>query len=341
MKKITAIFIFILLFSSAAYSDDVWLVMGDTTAKGAAGQIFAQLIVDKINAAKSGLQIDYYPNGELGGDSELLTKAKNGEIAITICQTAPVVAFVPEMAVFDLPMAFARYHGDVIDRVLNSDSDFRKKISQAYENAGLHLLGFMQNATYRLVTSNKDLLTINDFIGLKIRTMQNENHMAFWYALGAEPTPIAWKEVKNSLAANVIEAQENAADTCVGAGLYEVQKYLACTDHILYCNQICINAEIYNNLSNEHKQVLDSAVSSAVQEMRKRLSDIDFNNKNVLESSGMYIVEYDRYFFEDVLSIQAVKDLYSKIDTETSGLASALVKSLDEVEQALKAEQAD
>ena len=75
--------------------------------------------------------------------------------------------------------------------------------------------------------------------------------------------------------------------------------------------------------------------------MRKRLSDIDFNNKNVLESSGMYIVEYDRYFFEDVLSIQAVKDLYSKIDTETSGLASALVKSLDEVEQALKAEQAD
>ncbi len=109
--------------------------------------------------------IDYFPNGELGGDADLLRQAQKGYIAIMLCQTAPVVSFIPEVAVFDLPMVFARYNGDVIDLVLNGDSQFHQKISEAYEKAGLHLLGFMQNATYRLATANKDLETLTDFNG--------------------------------------------------------------------------------------------------------------------------------------------------------------------------------
>ena len=70
--------------------------------------------------------------------------------------------------------------------------------------------------------------------------------MAFWTAIGAEPTPLAWSEVYFALQSGTIDAQENAADTCVGANLNEVQKYLACTNHILYLNQICINKDVYD-----------------------------------------------------------------------------------------------
>ena len=41
--------------------------------------------------------------------------------------------------------------------------------------------------------------------------------MAFWTAIGAEPTPLAWSEVYFALQSGTIDAQENAADTCVGA----------------------------------------------------------------------------------------------------------------------------
>ena len=332
MKKFIALLVFIFVMSSCAFAasefNETWLITSDTTAKGAAGNVFAELIRDKVKAANAGLVIDYFPNGELGGDADLLRQAQKGYIAIMVCQTAPVVSFIPEVAVFDLPMVFARYNGDVIDKVLNGDSTFHQKISEAYEKAGLHLLGFMQNATYRLATANKDLQTLTDFKGLQIRTMENKNHMDFWTAIGAEPTPLAWSELYISLQNGTVNAQENAADTCVGAHFEEVQNYLACTNHILYCNQICINDKVYKALKPEHRAVLDKAVSDALQEMRPRLEEIDKSNKEILIKGNMKMIEYDNSFFSDVLDIQGVKDLYKRIDVATNGLANVLVDSL-------------
>ncbi len=334
MKKvIIALLVCVMALSActafgASEFDEVWLVTADTTAKGAAGQVFVQLVQEKVKAANAGLVIDYFPNGELGGDADLLRQAQKGYIAIMLCQTAPVVSFIPEVAVFDLPMVFARYDGNTIDAVLNGDSQFHRKMAEAYEKAGLHLLGFMQNATYRLATANKNLLTLTDFKGLQIRTMENKNHMDFWTAIGAEPTPLAWSELYISLQNGTVNAQENAADTCVGAHFDEVQKYLACTNHILYCNQICINDKIYKALSPEHRAVLDKAVAEALQEMRPRLEEIDQSNKAILAKGGMTIINYENSFFSDILDIQGVKDLYKRIDVATNGLANVLVDSL-------------
>ena len=332
MKKFIALLIFVLAFTSCAFAasefDETWLVTSDTTAKGAAGNVFAELVRDKVKAADAGLVIDYFPNGELGGDADLLRQAQKGYIAIMLCQTAPVVSFIPEVAVFDLPMVFARYDGDTIDKVLNGDSTFHQKMSEAYERAGLHLLGFMQNATYRLATANRDLQTLTDFKGLQIRTMENKNHMDFWTAIGAEPTPLAWAELYISLQQGTVNAQENAADTCVGAHFEEVQNYLACTNHILYCNQICMNKKLYEALSPEHKAVLDKAVAEALAEMRPKLEEIDKSNKEILIKGNMKMIEYDNSFFSDVLDIQGVKDLYRRIDAQTNGLGNILVDSL-------------
>ena len=332
MKKFIVALMLVLALGSCAFGasefDEVWLVTADTTAKGAAGQVFVQLVQEKVRAANSGLVIDYFPNGELGGDADLLRQAQKGYIAIMLCQTAPVVSFIPEVAVFDLPMVFARYDGDTIDKVLNGDSEFHKKMSEAYEKAGLHLLGFMQNATYRLTTANKNLQTLTEFKGLQIRTMENKNHMDFWMAIGAEPTPLPWAELYISLQNGTVNAQENAADTCVGAHFEEVQKYLACTNHILYCNQICINDKLYKALSPEHRAVLDKAVAEALQEMRPKLEEIDKGNKAILNKGGMTIINYDNSFFSDVLAMQGVRDLYKRIDGATNGLASVLEKSL-------------
>ena len=249
--------------------DEVELIGADSTGKGAAGQIFGELVAEKVDEITGGkLTIDYHPNGDLGGDADLLRQMQSNDIQIVVCQTAPVVSFIPEMAVFDLPMVFAKYDGATIDKVLNgADSAFKAQLSEAYEKADLHLLGILQNATYRLTTANVELKDLASFNHLQIRTMENSNHMAFWTAIGAEPTPMAWAEVYFALQSGAIDAQENAADTCVGANFQEVQKYLACTNHILYANQICINKDAYESLDPAYQAALDQAVSEALAEM--------------------------------------------------------------------------
>ena len=161
--------------------------------------------------------------------------------------------------------------------------------------------------------------------------MENSNHMAFWSAIGAEPTPLAWAEVYISLQNGTIDAQENAADTCVGASFQEVQKYLACTNHILYCNQICINADAYNDLDPAYQAALDQAVEDAIAYMRPQLKQIDLDNKQILEDGGMTIIEYGDSFYDEILSLDSVQALYDDIDqNQINGLGTLLVEALGE-----------
>ncbi len=310
--------------------DPVELVGADSTGKGAAGQLFGEYVAERVSEITGGkLTIDYHPNGDLGGDADLLRQAQTGDIAIVVCQTAPVVSFIPEMAVFDLPMAFAKYDGDTIDAVLNGDNEFHDDLSAAYEAADFHLLGFLQNATFRLTTAHTNLATLKDFDRLQIRTMENSNHMAFWKAIGAEPTPLAWAEVYFALQSGTIDAQENAADTCVGANFQEVQEYLACTNHILYCNQICINKDVYDSLDPAYQAALDQAVADAIEYMRPQLEQIDTDNKQILIDGGMTLIEYDDSFYDEILALDSVQALYKDIDeNQINGLGTKLLDAL-------------
>lgn len=308
----------------------VELIGADSTGKGAAGQIFGEYVAQRVSEITGGkLTIDYHPNGELGGDADLIRQMQSNDIQLVVCQTAPIVSFIPEMAVFDLPMVFSKYDGDKIDSVLNGDNEFNTTLATAYEKADLHLLGFLQNATYRLTTANRNLATLSDFKGLQIRTMENSNHMAFWTAIGAEPTPLAWAEVYIALQNGTIDAQENAADTCVGASFQEVQKYLACTNHILYCNQICMSKEAWESLDPAYQNAIEQAVADAIAYMRPQLQQIDLDNKQKLVDGGMTLVEYDADFYDGILALPAVQAVYTDIDNnQVNGLGTLLVNEL-------------
>ena len=308
----------------------VELIGADSTGVGSAGQLFGQYFAQRVLEITEGkLSVDYHPNGELGGDLELIRQMKANKIQIVVCQTAPVVSFVPEMAVFDMPMVFSEYDGDRIDSVLNGKNDFRARLSAAYEKAGLHLLGFLQNATYRLTTANRKLDTLESFRGLRIRTMENSNQMAFWTALGATPSPLPWAKVYDELQKGTIEAQENAADTCFSASLQDVQTYLACTDHMLYGNQICISKAAWDSLDPAYQAAIEQAAAEAVAYMRPLLKEVDAYHKQKLVEAGMTLIEYDDAFYDSILALDSVRAVYENIDNnQTGGLGSLLIAEL-------------
>lgn len=69
------------------------LVAADTAGKGSAGQLFGELVSAKVSEITQGrLTIDYHPNGDLGGDADLLRQVQCGGIDIVVCQTAPVAS---------------------------------------------------------------------------------------------------------------------------------------------------------------------------------------------------------------------------------------------------------
>ena len=304
----------------------------DNAGIGAAATLFGELVVKNVEEITGGkLTIEYYPNGVQGNDQELQGLMLAGDLDFVICQTAQTVTFVPEVAIFDLPMVFAKYSASAIDTALNK-SGFTESMNKAYQTKGMYCLHFLQGGTFRETTSNKPVRAIEDFNGLKIRTMENANHMAFWTVMGASPTPLPWSEVYISLQQGLIEAQENATDTCWGNKLHDVQKYLILTRHILYCNQFLVNSGKFDSLDPAYQAAFKEAVNKAAEVIEEQLTEIDATSRDNLINGGMELIEFEASFVDEVL--QKAASVYESIGTQ---IGVDLIKSLqDELAAAAK-----
>lgn len=68
--------------------------------------------------------------------------------------------------------------------------------------------------------------------GLKIRTMENPMHIAYFKELGANPTPMSWGELYTALQQGTVDAEGNPYAMISDGKFYEVQKYVSETGHV-------------------------------------------------------------------------------------------------------------
>lgn len=311
--------------SAAPEPEPITIIGGDNAGVGAAAQLCGEAFSDKIEELSGGkITVEYYPNSVLGNDQELQQQMLDGDIQFVVCQTAQTTNFVPQVAIFDLPMVFAAYDATAIDEVLNK-SAFKDKMDEYYNEKGFDCLGYLQGATYRQTTSNVALYTIDDFQGLNIRTMENKYHMAFWSAWGANPTPLPWSETYLALQQGVVDAQENATDTVAGNRLYEVQKYLCMTNHILYCNQLLYSKEAYDSLDPAYQAIITEAADYALGLISEQLTKINDDNLKVCEDNGMTVITYDDAFFTEM--IEKVQGVYDTIGQDVGADLVDLLQS--------------
>ena len=63
--------------------------------------------------------------------------------------------------------------------------------------------------------------------------------------------------------------------------------------------------------------------------MRPQLAQIDKDNKQILVNGGMTLIEYDAALYDNILNLDAVKALYTDIDTnQINGLGTLLQNEL-------------
>ena len=312
-----------------ASADAITLISADSTAPGSAGNQWQLAFKEQLETLSDGsIMVDYHGNGELGGDADTQTQLQANDIQIDVTQPAPLVSFVPGFAVFDAHMIFATYDAETIDSVLNGDNAFSQGLQASAEENGMHVLGWLQNGTYRQVTSNKNLATLDDFKGFQIRTMENNNHMQFWQALGADPTPLAFAEVYISLQNGTIEGQENANDTNVGNSFQEVQKYLCLTNHLLYANVMMVSKDCWDSLSADQQALLEEACAAATAEVAPTLGQLDADSQKTMTDAGMEVIEYDDAFFQEINDNADVQKLNESIDEQCGGLLTILQEEL-------------
>ncbi len=244
---------------------------------------FFQELVDKRFGGK--VKVELYLDTKLGGDRETLEGCQAGNIAMVSLTTAPMVGFVPKLAVFDIAMLFDNL--DVAKKALDT---FKTKLIPDYEKAGFKLLMFTP-ISFRELTTKKPVTKLEDLKGLKIRTMENKYHVAFWKALGANPTPLNFAELYIALQQGIVDAQENPYDVIWGSKFYEVQKYLVHTHHICFIFTYVMNKKLFESMPADYQKMLTDTVNEVsdylFEESKKQAGAMLAE----LKSKGMEVVE--------------------------------------------------
>ena len=200
------------------------------------------------------VQVEVCASGQLGGEEDTLEQVAQGNLEMAVASFAPVVSYVPEFEVMDIPFVYNSYEEAwlVLDSYVGTD------LLAAMEKYGLKGMAFMENGFRQVTSSQGAIESMDSFKNLKIRTMQNNNHMAFFQAMGANPTPVPFSELYMALSQKIADAQENPIANVTDKKLYEVQDYLSLTNHIYDAMPLVCNLDFFNSLPAEYQAVVQA-----------------------------------------------------------------------------------
>jgi len=215
---------------------------------------------ERIEESTGGkLKIKVAFDGTLGSDSELVESCMAGSIPMILLSSSAMVSYIPEMAVFDMPMVF-NSRASAYEKI----PSIRDTMNEFTNQKKLQML-YMASGTMRSLTSNKEIKTPEDFKGLNIRTLENSYHMAFWKNMGANPTPLAFSELYLGLQQGLVDAQDNPIQAVYAMKFHEVQDYYM--DIPAFANVSCyaMNLEYFNELPDAYKDILDEFIQSSIE----------------------------------------------------------------------------
>ncbi len=262
---------------------------------------FAEL----VSAATDGhVQIEVYDSGTLGNENDIIEQVQMGSIDFGLVASAPFANTIPEMYAFDLPFLFA--DRPTAYKVL--DGEIGMNILEKLSDQDMIGLGFWENGFRHMSNSKREVVVPADTNGLKIRTMENEIHMASFNAMGAIATPMAWSEVFTALQQGTMDGLENSPVIYSTNAFYEVQKYISLTGHFYSPAVFFCNKDMLESMPKEYQDAIIAAEKEARTYERQCHEEMDNDAVQVLKDNGMTVTEVDKDLWRE--SCQPVYDQY-------------------------------
>ena len=200
-----------------------------------------------------------YPNGVLGGSSDLVEGVQEGLVDIITEGPAQFAAWIPKAAQVEAPYLWQSV--EHMQKALNGG--YKDTLNELFQDIDVRIMGTFYYGT-RQLTANKPVTTLSDLSGMKIRVPQSDLYVKMVEAWGAAATPMNINELYMALQTGTVDAQENPLTTYESYKFYEVVKNVILTDHIICPNMIFINNDVWNNMSEHDQQVVQTAIDNAI-----------------------------------------------------------------------------
>lgn len=231
-------------------------------------QAFTAVFKNIVETASNGeIKVQVFPSNQLGSASEHIQMVRDGQLQGTLSSVGALGGYYPRIGILDIPFAFDNNASTY--QVL--DGPFGQALAQDIESElkDIKVLGFPDTGGFFSFTNSKHpIKELEDFKGLRIRSMTLPTHQKILQSLGAQAYPLAWGEVYSSLQTGVIDGQMNPIPTVSFAKFFEVQEYLTLTNHLFAPYTFMVNKKFFDSLTKEEQKIVRNAVEIALSASR-------------------------------------------------------------------------
>ncbi|MBR8701914.1 Sialic acid-binding periplasmic protein SiaP [Fusobacterium sp. DD29] len=289
---------------AAEYNLKMGMVAGTSSNEYKAAEYFAKEVKDKSNGK---IEIAIFPSGQLGDDRSMIEQLEGGALDFTFAELGRFSIFFPEAEAYTLPYMMKDFQH--MQRA-TWDTEFGKKLMERiYNELGITILAQGYNGT-RETTSNKAINSIKDMEGLKLRVPTAPANLNYAKYSGASPTPMAFSEVYLALQTHSVDGQENPLSAIRAQKFYEVQPYLAMTNHIINDQLYLASNDTMDRLTPELRKVVKDAAVDAAKYHTNLFVTEEANLKQFFQDHGVTITEPNTDEFK--AAMQPVYDEYIK-----------------------------
>lgn len=255
---------------------------------------FADLISEKTGGR---IKVKIYPNGQLGNDRELSEALITGAVDMVLTGPAVIGWYAPEYGATETPFMFRSY--EHLEKMLKGTVG--KEIEQLMiKRRGIHFISYWYRGPRYLTTTKTIVRTPKDLSGLKLRVPELPTYIKSWQVFGANPTPLPYSDMFMALKQGIVDGQENPLEVIYTSHLYEAQKYVMETQHLLSFYILETGDHFFSKFSPQNQQLILEAADEAAAYQNVLMLEYEEKYKKFLIENGMEFIEVDRKAFEEI-----------------------------------------
>jgi tripartite ATP-independent transporter DctP family solute receptor len=240
------------------------------------------------------VDIQVFPNNQLGSDTDMLSQLRSGALEFFTISGLILATLVPAASINGIGFAWSGY-----DKVWPAmDGELGAYIRAQIAKANLHTFEKIWENGFRQITSStREIKTPDDLKGFKIRVPASPLWTSMFKAFDASPMTINFSEVYSALQTKVAEGQENPLALIDSAKLYEVQKYLARTNHMWDGYWLIANGKVWASIPDNLKGIIMKNVNASGMAQRDDIAKLNNSVEAALTSKGMIFNNVDTSAF--------------------------------------------
>ena len=239
--------------------------------------------------------IRVFHSRQLGEESQTIAQTRAGAIDINRINVATIGDSVPVLNVLALPFLFrsVEHLHKVTDGRIGDD------ILAAVEPHGFIGLTFYDSGMRSIYTARRQVRSIEDLRGQRIRIQQSDLMEKTFKALGAAPIELPYGQVATALTANLVDGAENNWPSYVSAGHYKVAPFYTATQHSMAPEIVIMSRKAWDELSPEDRAIFLEAARESTRYMRQQWLNFEQQARKQALQSGVTVLEsIDRSQFE-------------------------------------------